>query len=483
MDELNEILFKFVIAISLGALMGLERDGNWRKKGSSKKSIDEQSKSAAEKFSFINSAVPAHNLGGVRTYVLISVMGAMTGLLYSHGIESIVWVVTLGLFLFIQIAFVLNYFDKNTLGLTTEISIIINFLAALSLFATDIPMKVVVAIVVFSVFVMSIRQQLHNVVSKFSRKEIVDTTKFILFSLVILPFLPDINYGLEDLPLLGEQFSQMFSDEFLTATAVLNPYKLWLVVVFVMSVSFVGYFATKILDKSRGINLVGLLGGLVSSTAVTEAMALQSRKTKSKETKRNYIMAAVLANIASFIRTVFVASVINISLALYLIIPLGAMSLVLGGWAFQSNLRNKARNIKTIKKESIEDMGVNFHSPFSMKTALAFGGLFLLVSFFSSVVLYLLGDSGFFVYSMIVSMTGIDPVTINTAKLLEDGSITMYLAILVLVTAVCVNLLVKLVFAAISGDLYFRKKISKVFIGSIVAGVIGMLLVVGFLLR
>jgi uncharacterized membrane protein (DUF4010 family) len=56
----------------------------------------------------------------------------------------------------------------------------------------------------------------------------------------------------------------------------LNPYKLWLLVILISSLSLVGYVLTRILGQAREAGLTGLTGGLASSTAVTLSFAKQA---------------------------------------------------------------------------------------------------------------------------------------------------------------------------------------------------------------
>lgn len=467
--SLEEILLKFILSVCLGALMGLERDGNWRK-GVDTKSVNKQARSAAKKFSFIKEGIPARGIGGVRTYILVSALGAISGMAHYYGMETLAIVVTLGLISFIVVSFVLNYFDKNTLGLTTEISIIINYLAGLILLASDLPAKIIVAVVVFATLIVSMKSQFHSLISKFSSKEIIDTTKFVLFTLVILPFLPNHNYSLAEIHSVGNIFKEVFDSGMIEATAIFNPFRLWLVVVFIMSINFLGYFATRVLGEGRSMSIIGLLGGLVSSTATTEAMALQSRRNEKNSAKRVLVVGAVLANMTSFIRIVFVAAVVNVSLALHLVVPMISMTAVMGGWILFSYLKHRDDKKETSNKRNYEELGLKFESPFSMKAALAFGVLFMIVMFFSSIALYLLGGSGFFVYSLIVSMTGMDAVTLTTAGWLKESLIDLKLAYVVVVSATCVNLFVKTLFVIVTGDRYFSAKVFKIFMATIILG-------------
>ncbi|GAB4162443.1 MAG: MgtC/SapB family protein [Candidatus Dojkabacteria bacterium] len=472
----SDILMRLILAIFLGAIMGLERDPNLKNQTPTK----EQAKAkSAHKFTFIKSNIPASGLGGLRTYILIALLGSLSGIAYYFKVEALMWIVSGGLVLFILTSFVLNYFDKNTFGLTTEISIIIVYTLSLLLFASKIEPKLIVAVSIFNSFVLSIKNQTRYLVSKFSSHEVVESLKFILFTLVILPFLPNNSFSLGDLPLLGTFFTKLLGNDLVNFTDVINPYRLWQVVVFVSGLNFIGYFLSKLFGKDKGLNLVGLLGGLISSTTVTEAMAAASKEVTSKVAKNRLIYATILANLTSFFRIVIIALVINVELGMRVALPMITMGIFLFIWFVVSNSINKRRQSKDDKTTDIvknSKFGFSFETPFSFKPALIFMLLYLFVILFTQIAYYFLGDSGFIVSSMISSLSGLDAITINTS-VLAGTEVTFELGIIVLVVAACVNLVVKVVFSMLFGDKYFIKKIAWLFLITILLGISMMLFV------
>jgi hypothetical protein len=158
---ISELLYRFALALGIGMLMGVERDHNWRSDEEDKKE-QEQSELASKKFSFIKYGIPARGLGGMRTYSLIAILGSLAGLAYNFGMPLIPIVIIVIFSLFILASFILNYFDKNSFGLTTEISIITLLLISILLFASPIPVKVLVAIAVVSILILSLKTGIFN---------------------------------------------------------------------------------------------------------------------------------------------------------------------------------------------------------------------------------------------------------------------------------------------------------------------------------
>ena len=470
--DLNTIFIRLILASSLGALMGLERDVNW-KDDSELEDLKKSSKVAVQKFSFIKSSVPASSLGGVRTYILISLLGSLAGLAYAGGVESLTWVITVGLIVFIQISFVLNYFDKNTLGLTTEISLILNFVLSMLMFATEIPIRFLVAVAVFDIVILSMKDQMRSIVSQFSKYEIADTIKFVLLAGVIWPLLPNQDFGLADIPLFGPIFENILPAKLIELTAIFNPYSIWTLVILILGINFVGYFLTKALGKSRGLNLVGFVGGLVSSTLVTESMARNGKIAKSTGALDSYLSAAVLANLSSFLRVLLVTTVLNFSLGLKLAIPILAMAGFLLLWVLTVTFVSTDSK----KKKKSSEVKLDLKSPLRIVPAINFAALYVGVLFLSKTMLYYLGDKGYVLSSILSSLTGMDPVVITTSGL-AGSEISYELAVTVIVISAAVNLIVKIFFSAIVGGTEFRRRITRLFLLDILIGVFAMLLVV-----
>ncbi len=472
--NVTDYILKFLLAVGLGALMGLERDGSW-KVNEDLKDLKKSTEQASQKFTFIKKNIPASSFGGVRTYILISLLGGITGLAYINGITPLTWIITSGFIFFILVSFILNYFDKNTFGLTTEISLIINFILSLLLLATDISTKLIVAIAVVDVLVLSLKNQMRGMVSKFSGREVIDTIKFVLVSAVFLPFMPNQMYGFGDIPVFGDMLQGILGSEFIEASKIFNPYQIFMIVVLMVSLNFIGYFLSKAIGKDKSLNLLGLLGGLVSSTIVTQDMAFRSKETKDNETINLYISATALTNMISFVRILAVTMIFNFAFSKIIFLPMIAMSLVLLIWAIYVNIFNRKTDKK--EKKNVHKKGIEFDTPFALKPAIKFGLMYLAVVSVSQISLFYLGDSGFIVSSMIASLHGLDEITITTATLVGK-EITMNLGLTVLVIAACVNLVVKVVFVSISGNVVFRTKVAKMFFFTIIGGVLALLFVV-----
>lgn len=100
------------------------------------------------------------------------------------------------------------------------------------------------------------KSRIQAIVRRLGEKELIGALQFAVLALVILPLLPDVTYG----PWGG-----------------VNPRGLWIVVLIFAAVNYGGFVLHRWFGASRGYGATGLLGGLVSSTAITLQFSRRSR--------------------------------------------------------------------------------------------------------------------------------------------------------------------------------------------------------------
>lgn len=483
--SLESIISRILLTIALGAFIGLGRDYNLSSdtadsdKTKNKNSQDKKSVEARQKFAFIKSAVPASGLGGLRTYILISLLGAVSGVAAANEMGYIALLFGGAIILFLIVSFVLNYFDKNTFGLTTEVSILLTFVLSFLMLASEIDVRLLSALFIVNAFVLSIKTETKALVSKFSRKEVVDTAKFALFSIVVWQFLPDVNYSLAQIPYVGEFFTSILGDDFTNAMNFFNPNRLWLIVVLISGMNFLGYFLIKVLGRNKGLNVVGLLGGFVSSTTVTQGFAAGTKLIKSEEATVPFVKAVLLANAVSFIRALTIIAVVNVAFIEHIWMPMAAFGLVFLIYFLHLTFSSKKKEgkiqaeiLSTSKNKSLKRLGITFDSPFSFRPALLFGVIFVTVIIFTHTALYYFGNGGLIISSAVSAITGLDAIIINASSFAGSGEVAYSTAAFALTLAAGVNLLVKGIYAAMLGNRHYKIKVLRIFAIAIVAGLV-----------
>jgi uncharacterized membrane protein (DUF4010 family) len=219
---------KIVLVLFLSFLIGLER---------------EEHKFAAGTYSF----------GGVRTFPLIGLIGFSIALVSGNQMLP----VTLG-FIVIGAFLLLSYWHKlassQIAGVTTEMSALTTYLVG-ALICYD-HLWIATTLSVASLLLLELKTGLEKLASHTAPEEILTFAKFLLLSAVILPALPNQQFG---------RFH-------------INPFKTWLVVVAVSAISYGSYILQKVTKESGGVVLTALLGGAYSSTATTVAMARRAAR-------------------------------------------------------------------------------------------------------------------------------------------------------------------------------------------------------------
>lgn len=367
----EEIFLGFLIALASGALIGLER---------------QQSRVLDKKPS----------IGGVRTFPLIALAGALSGLL-SHTMG--VWPIVAALLVvgtFLGVSYYQEWNRNATPGVTTEVAALITFLLGVLALAPGVPLAtgqrylLIVASAGVVMALLSFKEPLHQAVARVSDDDLYATAKFVIVALVVLPFLPNRTFG----PL-----------------EVLNPFDTGLMIVLIAGISFLGYVATRIAGAGRGMAVTGLLGGLVSSTAVTVSLATRVRESPS--TVMPATVAILTASAAMFARILVVAGIVDFHLLPALVWPVGTMLVVGYGLALAVYLRSR--------RDLHQAEPVPLRNPFELGLAIKFGLFYAVVIFATKAAQTLLGDRGLYLSSILAGLADVDAITISMARFHREG--------------------------------------------------------------
>jgi len=254
----------FVYSIAIGLLIGIERERSHR-------------------------GGPRQALGS-RTFALLAAVGTLTALLGT-------WAVVAGAVV-VGCLIIAGYRRTNSddPGTTTEVTAFAVFLLG-ALCVTDARLAAAVAIAFLVLLTGKAR------IHAFARDvvtdvEIDDAIKFLVIAFVILPLLPDRDIG---------------------PYGALNPSHIWLIVVTLTGISWVGYVAVRALGPRRGLMATGLASGFVSATATTASMGRLSR---SPDRFPPAVAGAQIASVATYAQLGIIIAVVSPSVALRLAVPL-----------------------------------------------------------------------------------------------------------------------------------------------------------------
>lgn len=421
----EEIFYGFLIALAAGALIGLER---------------EQSRTLAKR----------HRLGGVRTFPLIGLAGALSALAaHTMGVWPIFGaLLVLGAFL--AVSYYQEWQTDSAPGVTTEVAALITFLLGVTALLPGLPLAIgqryllIVASAAVVMALLSFKEPLHHVVKQVSGDDLYATAKFVIMALVVLPLLPNRTFG---------PFN------------VLNPFDIGLMTVLIAGISFLGYIATRIAGPTKGLAVTGILGGLVSSTAVTVSLAAQVRE--SQAAVGPAAVAILTAAGTMFARVLVIIGIVDLPMLPVLLWPLGMMMAVAYGTALVLYARSP--------RERAGAEPVAYRNPFELGAALKFGLLYAVVIFVAKAAHAVLGEPGLFASSLLAGTTDVDPITLSVARFHRDG-LSAAIAVTAIALATMTNTIVKATIATWLGGRQLAIQVSAGMAAALCAGALVLML-------
>ena len=340
-----QILFVFFLTF----IIGLEREA--------KKESDDH-------FSF----------GGVRTYPLIGLLGfSISAVSDGQMILISVGLVIVSLFL------LLSFWHKL---LTTGYSGITNYMAAISTYVIGVSIYkdlfwIAATLTVINVLLLELKSWLEQLAKNIDEGEILTFTKFLMLLAVILPLLPN------------EAFTQY----------QINPFKTWLVVVAVSTVSYGSYVLQKLSKGSKGLLLTALLGGLYSSTVTTIALA---RKSQEQDAPMLISGVILMASGMMHLRVIVLLALFNPIIMRILLIPFIVLAIVsLAGGYFWSRLGEV--RIHEVQHDS------KGRNPLEIRSGLVFAMLFVIMLIATNLAIEYLGNNGVYTLALIMGIADVDP--------------------------------------------------------------------------
>lgn len=412
-----ELLKRLGLAIALGLLVGIEREFSQRREGE-----------------------PL--FAGNRTFALLALLGTISGYLAAKISPLILFGALLIVGTLIVISYFLSVRTAGHFGTTTEVSALLTFLIGVIIATGELFLASVTTIAL--VTLLALKPSFKTFTGNISYEDIYATLKLAIISIVILPFLPNRTFG----PL-----------------NVFNPAETWLMVILVAGLSFAGYVLVKIAGPQRSIPLIGLLGGVVSSTALTVSFAQRSKQ--NVELSRLLALGAVIASTTMFPRLLIEISAVNSALLPKIIFPL--MSMTVAGLIAVAWLWRMERS----RQQTTE---VQFTNPFSIAPALKFALLFVLILFVAKAALDFIGPRALYFTAVLAGLTDVDAITLSVARLARE-SLEASTATRAIILAALSNTLVKGVIAFLLGAKIFGRQMGFALGLVLLVGVIAIALV------
>lgn len=340
---------------------------------------------------------------GLRTFTIISTLGAVTVV---TGISALV--VLGGLLVVIQGSIFAAgglFGDEDQYLLTTSVSMILAYAIGV-LAAKGFYFEAVLAAVITTLLLV-LRRELHGFAQNLEKAEIRSAVEFAVIAFVIYPLLPS---------------------ESVDPWNAVDPQTVWLLIMVISVIGFVNYLVVARYG-AKGIAVTSFFGGLANSTAVIGEIV--SRTRSNPALNQLAVGSIMLANAAMATRDLLIAVLFIPGISLTLIAPLGTivvtgivLSYVMSDWTVTFEL--------------------DFDSPFNLRSALTFGGLFLVVLVLSAGAQSAYGASGLIVSSFLSGLVSSGAVTTSAVLLVQSGNVSVQLASGAIIAGVTASILVKL---------------------------------------
>lgn len=418
------LFYRFGVALVIGLMVGLQREYAFRRR------IEGGDIEGQEEL-----------FAGARTFPLMALLGCSAALLADTFEAPFVFgAVVLVLGFLLTIAHYQQVQDGDT-GLTTEVAALVTVCIGALCYWNYL--EVAAALGVGTVVLLALKVQTHSLARNIESEDVYATLKFAVITLVVLPVLPQESYG-------PPPFD------------VLVPYNVWLMVVFISGISFLGYVLIKVVGARRGVGLTGILGGLASSTAVTLTFTQRSRNARTLA--QSFALAILLAWAIMYIRVLVEVAAINPDLLRVVWLPVTvalSVGLLYCGYLYYA---------QDIQQDEETD---TFQNPFELGPAITFGVLYAIILVVAHAARTYLGDAGVYLSSVASGLADVDAITLSMARLSQgEGGIDLRTAARAVVLAAAANTLLKggLVLAAGSKEL--RRAILPGFVLMVVTAVL-----------
>lgn len=413
-SSLEHALTAFLTSLAIGLLIGVERERNpWAK-------------------------------AGLRTFALTALFGTVAAVLAERSGSP--WILGAGL-LVVGLAIVSAYHSASPEadpGTTTVIAVLIAYgLGAMCWYGEG---TIAVMLAVGVTALLYFKPELRGTLERFERRDLLSILQFAALSFVILPVLPDRGYGPYE---------------------VLNPHQIWLMVVLISGISLAGYIALKLVGRRRGLALVGILGGIVSSTATTLIYSRRAREAAFASAAAGVIL---LANLALLVR-VGLLSVIVAPRATLVLLAVLAPALIAGAAATLAFWRRLG--------DGSEAPMPDIKNPTELRAALGFGALFAVVLFLAAWLSDVAGSQGLYAVAMASGLTDVDAITLSSLRLFVLDRLSAAQVATAIALAIAANMAFKFAVALAVGGRPLARRLALPGLAPLVGGGVGLAILWG----
>lgn len=391
-------LLRFVSSLAIGLLVGFERERSHRG--------------------------GVRQAAGSRTFAVLALAGTLAAAFDT-------WVIAAGLIAaggLLVVGYRQTGIDDP--GATTEIAGLATYLLG-ALAWTDAALAAGIAIIL--IVLLASKGRIHSFArDMLSDADVDDAIKFLVMAFVVLPLLPDREMG---------------------PYGVLNPERIWQLVLALTAISWVGYVATRSLGSRRGLLITGLAGGFISASITTASMGRISRTSGRLAAP---LGGAYLASVATFVQLAGIIAVADAELLAHLwpaIVAGGSVLVVVVAVTL-------TRGAATVGADHSPDPDRAVDRPFGVRPALVLAGVLTTAVFVGRWVADVIGPNATVLAAGAAGLADSQAGALAAATLHEQGELQLTAALLGVGAAVCTNTVVKCVLAFTVGGRRFGMRFS-----------------------
>lgn len=375
-----EFFQAFLLSLGLGLLMGLERER----------------RSTAR--------------AGLRTFGLTALLGCVMALLSAK--TGSPWIIAAGL-LAVAATIITAYLahpDPEDPGTTSVIALLLSYVFGAMVWYEYRTLAVMLTLI--TTILLYFKSELQMLTRKLTQRDLISILQFGVLALIVLPILPDHGYG---------------------PYGAFNPYQIWWMVVLISGISLIGYAALRIAGQRHAPPLLGLLGGMASSTATT---LVYSRHTqRNGKFARLALVVILTANLAVLIRLGALSAIFAPEVLERLQVPLAA-GLLAGLTVVGIAWRHLGQ---------ADDMPqLEVRNPAEIPAALSFGMVYGVVLLLTAWLADIAGSKGLYAVAVVSGLTDVDAMALSSLRLFGMGKLTVEQAANTVLIAMFANLTFKL---------------------------------------
>lgn len=361
---------------------------------------------------------------GLRTCALTAIFGALAALIGE--VTASEWVVAAGL-IAVAAMIIAAYMDGDEVpgsGTTTVIAVLLAYSLGVLAYLEQIHLAVTLGLATTAL--LYFKTEFAGIMQRFDRRDLLSVLQFGALSVVILPLLPNEGYGPYD---------------------ALNPYRIWLLVVLISGMSLAGYIALRIVGGRRSAVLLGIFGGMVSTTATTISYARHGRDPQGAPLAKLVIL---VANLVLPVRLAVLSAIVAPQFFIHQAGPVLGISFLVGCIA------------TLIVTRGIDLQGdlpsMQTTNPTELRAAFSFGFVFAVVLLLSAWLSDIAGNKGLYLVALAAGITDVDAISLSSMRLVATQDVAATTAMIAIVLALASNQTAKLAYVlSIGGRKLFMR--------------------------